>query len=679
MFARSGSRFVRARAAVLAAVLVLTVLPAVPAAAATEACPTSIPQSGFKDLSGLSGESVEAINCVAYYGIAQGTSSTAFSPAGDVPRWQMALFLTRTAVDLGLVLPSGASQGFTDIGAFDAATQTAINQLAQLGITKGTAPGIFSPNDVVPRWQMALFLTRLYAKIGGLPSGSAQGFGDIGGFPAETQVAINQLVQLGISKGTTPTTFSPLTNVFRWQMALFLARELEAGKARPFLVGISPSTSSAPTTDTVTLTITVKKADGTNASGVLVDVFVGSIDSSGNCVLDADAKLNNGDAGTSTDCRIDSSDPKTNASGVATVTFTHANVLETDLVVAWVGETNETFDDDTVRTKATTQVNWGLAPTALVVADVFGKYGTPVQVKARLVDGSGNPVLLSGQKVVFRVSRSGSQIINQTVLTGADGVATLSYTGPADPSGGDDGTVTDNVTAFWDKDSDGNDDGAAEFDDTAIVTWDDDLPRLDKAILTQPKVSSLVSTNNTVTITVTDKFGKGYAGASVEFLVSGANGASGTKTTNQSGIATFTYGGANPGVDTIDAQVDLAGDGIDPEDLEYGEVADLLHYRVQAAADLPGATEFDVISIDLNADAIDVVEIGGATRYLRLRYDSTNDLFSVDGAARSLSQFETALAGLTLPDLDGDEATELTTNPYDDTASASSVFVLETS
>ena len=67
----------------------------------------------------------------------------------------MALFLVRAAAALGQTLPSGASQGFTDIAGFDAATQTAINQLKQLNITMGTSATTFGPTGTVPagRWR----------------------------------------------------------------------------------------------------------------------------------------------------------------------------------------------------------------------------------------------------------------------------------------------------------------------------------------------------------------------------------------------------------------------------------------------------------------------------------------------------------------------------------------------
>ena len=174
----------------------------------------------------------------------------------------MALFLVRSAAALGQTLPNGANQGFTDIAGFDGPTQTAINQLKQMGITTGTSPTTFGPNGTVPRWQMALFLTRLLVRVGVvLPSGASQGFVDISGFDSVTQAAINQLRQLGISLGTTPTTFAPNLEVSRWQMALFLARVLETAGGVPYRITAALSSTSAQTGTTVVLTITVRNSE----------------------------------------------------------------------------------------------------------------------------------------------------------------------------------------------------------------------------------------------------------------------------------------------------------------------------------------------------------------------------------------------------------------------------------
>ena len=128
--------------AVLALVMALTVAGSAPAGAqidTTGACPDTIGSAGFNDLGGLSSKAVDAINCLASYNITKGTSATTFGPNVTVTRSQMALFLIRQLGVHGVALPSGVSQGFTDIGTLALEARTAINQLAQLGVSKGTS------------------------------------------------------------------------------------------------------------------------------------------------------------------------------------------------------------------------------------------------------------------------------------------------------------------------------------------------------------------------------------------------------------------------------------------------------------------------------------------------------------------------------------------------------------
>lgn len=661
--------------------MIAVLVPATAAPAATGACPSSIPDSGFRDLAGLSNEAVDAVACITYYGIAAGATSSRFDPYATVPRWQMALFLTRAARNLGITLPSGADQGFNDLAGLSTQAQQAINQLAQLGIARGLDTRTFAPYDTTPRWQMALFLTRLYAKAGlTLPNGSSQTFGDIATFPTSTQEAINQLAQLGIARGITSTRFDPNGIVERWQMALFLSRELDAARVRPFIVTLSPASGASPVTGKLDLSIRVTRSDGSPVGGRLVDVFVGSLDNARRCILDTDASIGSGDAGTGTDCRIDSNDPKTNSSGLVTVTLSHSSTQELDTVYAWVGESGQTFDADDVLGYGTAQVQWTAPVAKLRVGDSTARYGTQTKVSARLLTASDLPVALAGQRIVFRVTRNGKQIISQAIPTGNDGVATLTYMGPSDPSVNDDPSMDDTVTAFWDRDGDGVDDGAAEFDDTATVTWDDALPRADTYALTQVAPSSLVGEQVVLRVVVTDKFGVGYSGVKVTFVVSGANTATKTAITNSSGVAQVNYQGAVSGIDTIDASIDFDGDGtVDPEDLDFGSVADVIHRVVKQAPSLTdSAHTFDVIAFDAAKNTIDVVEIGTGNLY-RLVYDTSNDLFSVDGKARTLDQFESALGALSLPALDGNGGVEITTDTYTTTQSGSSTFVLETS
>jgi hypothetical protein len=660
----------------------LVLLPMAPAfALVSEACPSILPDAGFNDVGGLSADSRDAVDCVAHYDIARGTSPTAFSPHSNVARWQMALFLTRTISGLGLSLPSGSDQGLTDIGPFDAATEMAINQMRQLGVTRGVSSTTFNPFGAVPRWQMALFLTRLLTAFGiGLPSGASQGFTDIGGFDNVTQQAINQIRQLGITAGTTANTFSPNQNVTRWQMALFLARALEVGGAAPYRLSIALPTTTAPTADTVVATVTVRNADGSMAAGRRVDMFVASsLDNGGRCVLDNDARINGGDAATGSNCVIDNNDPQTNGQGVVTVNLTHTNTVEVDTIYAWVGEDGETFDLQDVRGEGSIQLTWGPTPTGLTIpANLDHAFGTNASVKAQLTGSGGANVALGNQSIRFIVRRGNSSVLSQTVTTTSDGSATLVYQGPNDPTNGDDQAIVDTVTAFWDRDRDNQDDGVNEFDDSGTVTWEEAGPPVTTAALSQTEVSTLIGSFTSISITVRDGNSQPVVGALVSFQ--STSGQSTVASTDGAGVAGFSYTVALDGTaDLIDARVDRNGDGdlSDPGDLSFGAVADLTHYWVETGPELTGSAQFDLIAVNAGANTIDVVQVG-TSNYYRLSYDA-NDQFNVNaGGTESLDQFESALEGLSLPDLDGNGGTRLDTNPYSNVNAVTSAFALTT-
>lgn len=261
----------RRRLALLAVVAVLTSLVgfAAPAGAlVSNACPSTVPGSGFTDLAGVPTDGVDAIDCVKLYGITTGTTATTFSPFTTVERWQMALFLVRTAQDMGIPLGSGATGPFSDLAGVPADAVTAINQIFAAGISTGTSGSTFAPFEKVERWEMALFLIRLVDKDDDVtaPDGSSQGFTDLAGVPPAAVTAINQIKQLGVSTGTTATTFDPFGMVERWQMALFLARGLEVAKVTPpnLQVVVAPAdTASLSVGQSRTYTATFKNTDGT--------------------------------------------------------------------------------------------------------------------------------------------------------------------------------------------------------------------------------------------------------------------------------------------------------------------------------------------------------------------------------------------------------------------------------
>ena len=124
--------------------------------------------------------------------------------------------------------------GYTDVSP-NSPHRTDINCLKNLNIT--TQQGTYRPADYVTRGEMSLFLTRTVSSHH-LPPQPSASFVDIGHLSPEMQLAIAQLVDLGISFGTTETTFQPSSSVPRWQMAMFLARTIHIMTGQV----VSPST-----------------------------------------------------------------------------------------------------------------------------------------------------------------------------------------------------------------------------------------------------------------------------------------------------------------------------------------------------------------------------------------------------------------------------------------------------
>jgi len=187
------SRFRRHVAVLSALALVASVMAAAPAVAADPpkadytaafSACEGVDSAGFEDVPAMHDHAGD-IDCIAYYGITMGTSATTYSPAMSVTREHMALFLTRVAAKVGIEIASDPDDaGFTDIGDLAAGSQTAINQLADLGITQGTSDTTYSPADSVQRDHMALFISRLMDLMNPMTDGDDED-GDFGYTPSD--------------------------------------------------------------------------------------------------------------------------------------------------------------------------------------------------------------------------------------------------------------------------------------------------------------------------------------------------------------------------------------------------------------------------------------------------------------------------------------------------------------
>lgn len=155
----------------------------------------------------------DGIYAVWEAGIAYGCGDDYYCPDELVTRAQMATFIAR-AVGLEPI----EEGSFTDI-------ETAglhagyINAVAEAGISLGCGEGMFCPDDLVNRAQMASFL----ARAAGLDPVSEGPFTDLDGAGSHV-AAINAVAQAGISVGCGDGLYCPREFVNRAQMASFLAR-----------------------------------------------------------------------------------------------------------------------------------------------------------------------------------------------------------------------------------------------------------------------------------------------------------------------------------------------------------------------------------------------------------------------------------------------------------------------
>jgi hypothetical protein len=190
-----------------------------------DACPSGmVPSSPFTDV--LANDvHLSDINCTAWWGLAHGTTSSTFTPGGTLTRGQMAGFIARLVTTAGGQLPTNPRDAFPDDEGSVFAQQ--IDQLAMLGIVRGTADGLYHPEATVTRAQMASFVNRAYNYVNGAPLGpAAAGFPDVATGSAQA-ADIDDVAGAGIAVGYADGTFRPSQPVTREEVASFLARLLD--------------------------------------------------------------------------------------------------------------------------------------------------------------------------------------------------------------------------------------------------------------------------------------------------------------------------------------------------------------------------------------------------------------------------------------------------------------------
>ena len=145
-------------------------------------------------------------------GITTGTSLTCFSPDQLATRGQMAAFMWRLVGE-----PQSPPHPFVDVVA--PWQQGPVSWMFEAGVTTGTTPTTFSPDDHVTRGQVAAMLHRL----AGEPDAPAPvQFPDV--VKPWQITAVGWMLAEGITTGTSPTTFSPDAPATRGQIAAFFYR-----------------------------------------------------------------------------------------------------------------------------------------------------------------------------------------------------------------------------------------------------------------------------------------------------------------------------------------------------------------------------------------------------------------------------------------------------------------------
>ena len=565
--------------ALLSLVGTLLAMPALPAGAKNgeaddeavySACvPSAIEPVSFGDVSETS-VAREAVDCMVHYGIMPGTSPTTFDPSVGVTREQMALILIRAAGPAGIDVPRVTDQRFRDIDHLPDETQDSINQLAELGITRGTTASTYTPHRVVNRRQMAQFFQR-FLRLAPVGEGGVavenvspddRVLTDITALPSDPYNAIRAIYEMGVTKGTTPTTYSPSDPVTRAQMALFISRMLAHTNARPAGITIQAEETAVSDGDTVDLAISLRTGDHRPINDESIDIFWvaegdSGFSSSGRC--GSKAVKEGGD----TRCVIDPGDETTDGDG--NLYYESMEIPESLTVYAWTGDEGDRFDLDD-GDHATLVFTASESPAGFLITDDLPKgatraeFGTTVTFTFQVVDDDQKPVPDEGAEIRIRaeVSNDDRRDSNRTRTyeTDASGKVELSYR-LEDPDSDDsdpDGEVILEVLSY-DYDRIFNNSAGKQTSTTrTILRWSDDSSDPTNLVIEQRSPYSSASasgSSNRVTATLVDQYGDPVRRERIHFTSNDPNGlhedGSGDaqnayrKTTSSRGVASVSY------------------------------------------------------------------------------------------------------------------------------------------
>ncbi|MDE0231683.1 MAG: S-layer homology domain-containing protein [bacterium] len=600
----------RRQVAVLAALaMVASVLVVAPAVAADpepdftadfDACiDDAAVSAGFEDVPDNHANAGD-IDCIAYYGITRGTSPTTYSPSMSVTREHMALFLTRLAGLVGIeVTSTPADPGFTDTGELSAESQTAINQLADLGITQGTSATTYSPSDSVTRGQMALFISRLMnlmipvggkdSEWGHTPSDVAENeddheigspFGDLGSATKSAYDAITALWELGVASGISDTAYAPSALITRAAMAEFMAGVLDHSNSRPAGLSIQASNPGGfGGTVEADIVVSVRDESFAPVEDQAVDVFSSAnpdaITKDGTCAAADDDSLSDTITGDGPCVWSGNDDDLTVASGNI-VRTAEPDEGTTVTFYAWIGdEEGAKFDADEVDnvSVAVTAMNQEAAMTTS--SDISDKSRTDntvnlndrsnvtvtVQLRDNTDDTVAKDVKRSGVPITVRLTQAagGNTVFDNTnaaqLTTDDDGKASFTVAGPT-PDSDDDAQARIDTVAF----TYGGNVTTITAAVTYVINWIEVAPELESSDGDAPDYV-LSETDDEVsvrgTMTLYDQYGDTFraVGGSTVTITLGGNPATEVNV-KRNGTASLTQDVAVPSNDQITVAYD---------------------------------------------------------------------------------------------------------------------------
>ena len=590
----------------------------------------------------------DAINCLAYYGVTIGYGDGTFRPSRDVSRFEMVLFMERSARIAGAD-PADVVADFATTG-----------------------------SDPVNRADMALLIARLLASATSNDSRvnvvlESDGTFTVGGTepddsfidsrqsqPIVKDSAASALFELGVAQGTGGGNFSPEASVTRGEMAAFITRALAHTTARPEGVSIQQYLPGE-------VTVEVRDEVFAPVINAAIDVFsIASPDASrafrsdGSC-----SSLVNDESGTRS-CEIDVLDPVTGPGGDFTIGLGPTD--EQNLTVwAWtaaLGDVIRRGDGRLVSVEVSTE---GVEATGAKVSNslpehaTHARFGRTVTVTVQLVgvnglravppeDGASYTIIKEAFSSIDAPATPSSNLTQRsTEVVEVDSTGKIEFTLDGDdPDRNDTGDVAPDeilwrytVTPVGDSPP-----FDAPVENVEVVFTDADPEAATIDLTTQVKYlraarSSTRPVNNVVIANVTDQYGQPFRGAKVRLESTSAFFLfSGFVTTGSSGTARIGYqhSGTDGGTETLTASlVDVAGGPTDTVDFLWAS---------DPAAGFEATTSggrYKVLAADPQRNEVVVELTAGFGTATVVVYDG-NDRFRLDDRFVSLSVFESVLA-----------------------------------